>query len=242
MPRRNLLFDVSHTKYWMGLDDTRGRIVERHRTPCWLAPLAELDAHPDDAGRLRRWVRDGCRPDAPRPWPRLFPVRWRDHYTALEVSGPGADADARLFDSHAGPLPTRSGRRWHAAPPLDALRAELPRLRLVHDPVRASQCDPADTLCVVWITLYLCGAWRPGMGLADTYAFMLRCVRTFGDDFRATLAAELAVTNPWVVYRCLRRSSAGMYRRQWHTHTYTYIRARTRQIKEKNHKPTKKKG
>ena len=208
--RRSLLLRaVAVGKEWMGTDVVRGQIVRYHhqfrpdddgrgrgatgssgRSPraaaaFWMADLAQLDERMDDAGALHEWIRAGL---GSAPYPRLFPLRWHDHYTALVVWRPPQRGDARyhatVFDPHEGAAPRR-----YTAPPVDAVvRSALahggvgPSLTTVVPP-RPSQHERSDTLCVVWMTMFLCRRWRPNHTLRDAWRFLQSEVRRSGNDF-----------------------------------------------------------
>lgn len=228
-----LLRAVAVAKQWLGTDVVRRAVLDRHvgvledddadhprrRPGVWLAPLAPLDDAMHDRAALRRWLRDGLRGAV--VYPRVFPLRWRDHYTALVVwRGPPVARryHATLFDPHAG-VP----RRAHAAPPVhDVVEPALthgrvpPDLRTVAPP-EPSQREPADTLCVVWMTLYLCRKWAPGTGLRHAVEFLRGEVRALGRDF-LRFCREEGVTDdpPRRLYAALDRLTVTAYRAAFH--------------------------
>ena len=232
-----LLRAVCAAKTWIGTDAVRRRLVtERGGRPwrrrpayapgrCWLADLAPLDDRMDDPDALYAWLRAGLvhadDPDDPRPYPRLFPLRWRNHYTALvrrDPRGPLA-----LFDPHAGHEP-----RWYAEPPLDVVRRAADDVGADVDPVvvvdngrggtsrrrRPPQRERADTFCVVWMTAFFCRLWRPHHGLADVWRFLLACVRANAADFQDFCRRDLCASpvRAQALYRALADASVADYR------------------------------
>ena len=176
MPPRNGLRDaVDVATRWLATDVARSLAVPAQRG--WVVPVAELDDHLDDPGALRAFL-VAVRDARDRPWPRLIALRWHDHYTGLVAF---ANGSAALFDPHHGAQPRR-----YAPPPESVVREVWPRLTWAvpsaHGP---SQSEPADTLCMVWVTLYFAGHWRPRLGLRGALAYLQRTVRTHGADLLA---------------------------------------------------------
>ena len=77
----------------------------------------------------------------------FVPLRWQNHCSALLISGE-EQIPAVLCDSHEDAVP-----RVHARFPRSLLRARLPTLILRRPIAGPSQCEPADTFCVVWMTM-----------------------------------------------------------------------------------------
>lgn len=207
---KRLMWAVDEAKEWLGTDQALDRVVTQYRGGgnFWMATLAELDDHVDERPALSVWLQQGL--GANGPWPRFFPIRWRDHYSALIVDRNGM---AVLFDPQGGPMP-RNRPRWYHEPPLPLLRRHLPGLELVGNHVaRASQWVREDTFCVVWMTMFFCGVWTCDMVLADVYAFLVKCVRDHHRDFANYMTETRRAHRQ--SYTTLTRSSVQDYLHAW---------------------------
>ena len=215
--QRTLLYAVDIAKRWVGTDVVREALIRGMRPDglhgVFLAELAPLDAHPaDDRTALEDWLDHWLERFRRRPDPDLedllfVPLRWRNHYSALLISG-DAQIPAVLFDPHEDAVP-----RVHAPFPRSILRARLPTL-MVRRPIDGpSQREPADTFCVVWMTMFLCDRYGPGMRLAAVWDFLREAVSVERADFFA-FCRELGhpATRAGRLHRALRTASVDAYR------------------------------
>lgn len=211
----DILWAVDHAKRWMGTTVTQRALLRAFlgHARGYIGGEA-LDDALDDPDALVGWVEQGLRPRRGLGWPRLFPVRWHDHYTAWVAhrdgtgvcftQGPGTGCrQGPGVDPHMGPL---DGPRFYDEPPLAELRPLFPGgLTLVHDPLQASQRYPEDTLCCVWcdgsshpvgpavsMVMFFCDRWRTGCDLADAWEFLRECLRCMGHDFCLYARVDLA--------------------------------------------------
>ena len=76
-----------------------------------------------------------------------------------------------------------------------------------------SQREPADTFCVVWMTMFLCDRYGPGMRLAAVWDFLREAVSVERADFFA-FCRELGhpVTRAGRWHRALRTATVDAYR------------------------------
>ena len=82
----------------------------------------------------------------------------------------------------------------------------------------ASQSVEEDTLCVVWMTAWMCGQWHPSHRLPDILAFVRKCLALLPTDFLRFLRSHptYSPTHAGRAYQRLRYAlTARAYLREW---------------------------